>query len=102
YSEAMFARAEFNEPFRRAMEVEVERAEAYLRGGEPLVKLVAPELRVDVALFIAGGLGILRAIRAAGYDVWHKHPRLSRWQQMGLLARCWWSGGCGSAQRIAT
>jgi squalene synthase HpnC len=89
YGEAMFARGEFNAAFRQALSVEVERSEAYLRAGEPLVELMPAELRLEVALFVAGGLRILRAIRDQGYDVWRARPTVSRWQKLRLLADCW-------------
>jgi phytoene/squalene synthetase len=101
YSEEMFTRRQCNEAFRQAMRVEVDRAEHYLRGGEPLVQMMPAELRIDVALFVAGGLAILRAIRELDYDVWRKRPRLSRLRQLGLLTRCWWRAKQRSAWRIA-
>ncbi len=52
-------------PFRRLMTAEVDLAEGYLRRGLPLVRWMPPELQLDVALFVHGGLAILRAIQAA-------------------------------------
>ena len=46
------------------------------------------ELRLDVALFVAGGLAILRAIRDQDYDVWHAPAdRLATAKQLGCLCR---------------
>jgi squalene synthase HpnC len=90
YTEAMFARRECNEAFRRALGEEVDRAERYLRAGAPLVGLMPPALRLQVALFVGGGLEILAAIRRQDYDVWRTRPRVSRWTQLRLLARSWW------------
>jgi squalene synthase HpnC len=89
YSEPMLARGEHNEAFGRAMRVEVDRAGDYLRAGQPLVELVPTELRLEVALFVAGGLSVLDAIRSLDYDVWNRRPTVSRWQKLRLLARCW-------------
>ncbi len=75
--------------FRRALAVEVERAEGYLRRGAPLVGKMPPELRADVALFVGGGLAILEAIRRADYDVWSRRPTVSRRRKLGLLAGAW-------------
>ena len=72
------------------MAAEVDQAEGYLRRGLPLVALMPPELQLDVALFIHGGLAILRAIRRQDYDVWTARPKVSRWEKLGLVARCWW------------
>lgn len=90
YPEAMFARGEYNDAFRRAMRVEVDRAERYLRAGEPLVELMPRDLRLDVALFIAGGLAVVRAIRDRDYSVWRTRPTISKRKQLRLLAGCWW------------
>lgn len=86
----VFARGHASAAFRRAMELEVGRAETYLRAGEPLVELMPEELRIDVALFVAGGLSILQAIRDVDYDVWRKRPTISRRRQLRLLLQSWW------------
>jgi squalene synthase HpnC len=90
YDESMFARREFNDAFRGALREEVGRAELHLREGEPLVRLMPRELRLDVSLFVAGGLAILAAIRRQDYDVWRRRPTVSRPAKLGLLARNWW------------
>jgi squalene synthase HpnC len=90
YTEAMFAGSEFNAAFRRAMREEVDRAERYLRAGEPLAESMPRELRLDVTLITAGGLAVLRAIRDLDYNVWLKRPVISRAKQLALFARCWW------------
>ena len=90
YDEAMFARRECNEPFRRLLAAEVDQAEGYLRRGLPLATLMPPELQLDVALFVHGGLAILEAIRRQDYDVWTARPKVSEVEKLGLLASCWW------------
>ena len=94
YDEAMFARHEFNPAFRRLLADEVDRAEGFLRAGEPLVGLVTRQLRVDVRLFIDGGLAILDAIRRIDYNVWRTRPVVSKWAKLRLLFRAW-RGGLG-------
>ncbi len=89
YTEAMFARREFNAAFRQALAEEVDRAEGCLLAGRPLVDLMPQELRLEVALFIGGGLAILQAIRQADYNVWRSRPTVSRLRKLGLLARAW-------------
>ena len=74
YDDEMFARREVNDAFRRLMAAEVDLAEGHLRRGLPLVRWMPPELQLDVALFIHGGLAILRAIRQQNYDVWTSRP----------------------------
>jgi squalene synthase HpnC len=90
YTDDMFARGEFNAPFREAMREEVDRAEKHLRAGEALVERLPRELRLDVALMAAGGLAVLRAIRDLDYNVWLKRPVISKAKQLSLLAGCWW------------
>lgn len=90
YTDVMLARGEFNDAFRRALRVEVERAENYLQAGRPLVETMPAGFRRDVELFIAGGLATARAIRELDYNVWHVRPTISKGKQLWLLAGCWW------------
>jgi len=76
--------------FRDLLKCEVDRAEDFLRVGEPLVKLVSPQLRLSVRLFMDGGLAILAAIRRQRYDVWSRRPVVSKWTKLWLLARAYW------------
>ncbi len=76
---------QFNQAFARLMEFEVCRAEKYLRDGLPLLELVPRWLRIDVSLFIRGGLAILAAIRDQRYNVWQQRPTLSKWRKAGLV-----------------
>ncbi len=97
-----FARGTCEAAFRRALAHEVDRAEGYLRRGAPLVERVGAELRVEIELFVGGGMAILEAIRGADYDVWSRRPTVSRRRKLGLLAGAWlrsaaarvkWHGG---------
>ena len=94
--EGDFARRTASAAFRRALRLEVDRAEAYLRAGNPLVERMPRELRVDVALFVSGGLSILAAIRDCDYDVWTRRPTVSRGRQLRLLWQCWRRGRRGA------
>ncbi len=99
YTTAMWARQEFNDAFRRALVEEVDRAEHYLREGQALVALMPAELRLEVALFVAGGLQIVRAIRRQDYNVWRRRPRVSKLARLRLLATAWWqTRGAGTAE----
>jgi squalene synthase HpnC len=93
YDEAMFERHEFNRQFRQLLADEVDRAESFFRAGEPLVEKVPRELRVDIRLFIDGGLAILKAIRRIDFNVWQKRPTVGRGKKLRLLARAWWREG---------
>jgi squalene synthase HpnC len=90
YDEAMFARREPNQAFRRLLAVEVDQAEGFLRGGLSLVRLMPPELRLDVALFIHGGLAVLEAVRRQDYDVWSARPVVGKAEKLRLLSQVWW------------
>jgi len=89
YTEAMFARRECNEAFRRLMTAEVDRAEGFLLAGLPLANMMPRELRLDTALFIHGGLAILQAIRRRNYDVWTRRPTVSKMEKLRLFVNCW-------------
>jgi squalene synthase HpnC len=96
YDESMFARQEYNEAFRRLMAAEAAEAQGWLHRGLPLILEVPPDLRLDVALFVHGGLAALEAVRRRNYDVWSSRPALSRWEKLRLVARCWWRFRPGS------
>jgi squalene synthase HpnC len=93
YTPEMFARRQYNPAFRRALEQQVEQAQNFLQAGAPLVERMPGRLRVDIALFVAGGLDILDAIRRLNYNVWAHRPTVSKSRQLWLLARCWWNPG---------
>lgn len=90
YDHAMFANRAYNEPFRRLMAMQVERAGGWLKRGMPLVGQVDRALQLPVLLFIKGGLAILDAIRRQQYDVWTRRPSLSRWEKLHLAVDNWW------------
>lgn len=88
YVEEMFSRRECNAAFCGLMKMQVDRAEDFLRAGLPLIEMMPRELRLDTALFIRGGLAVLRAIRRLGYDVWHKRPTVSKIEKLKLFFQC--------------
>jgi phytoene synthase len=89
YTDAHFCRREYNAAFRKALQIEVDRAERQLQAGKPLVERIPRELQFDVSLFIAGGLAILNAIRRQDYNVWTSRPALSKSQKLAIAAREW-------------
>ncbi len=97
YGEADFAARRVNGAFRRLMAAEVEQAEGLLRQGADLVPRMPRELRLQVSLFVHGGLAVAEAIRRQQYDVWTERPRLSRVDKLRLAARCWWTLPRGAA-----
>jgi squalene synthase HpnC len=89
YTQAMFARGEFNPQFRQLMIGEVKRAAAMFDFGAPLVAKMPRELRIDVQLFIDGGRAILEAVRKIDYNVWRQRPVVSKWKKSNLLIGAW-------------
>jgi len=82
--------------------------ELFAQGGR-LNAMVSAELRVDLELFHRGGVAVLDAIEAIGYDTLHRRPVLSRGAQARLLGRAllsrvragWRSGPEPDAARAA-
>lgn len=90
YDDAMLARRETNGAFRRWMKTEVARAESWLLAGEPLVAMVPNWLRLDVELFLRGGLAVVAAVRRIDYNLWQQRPVVGRWRKLRLVAAAWW------------
>jgi squalene synthase HpnC len=97
YTSAMFAAREFNASFQRALRQEVDRAEAFLLEGRPLLPHLPRDLQLDVTLFLLGGLSILSEIRRADYNVWAARPTVSKWRKLALVPQAWWN--CRRAPR---
>jgi len=96
YDEVCIARRETSDAFRRWMAAEVERADAFLTSGLPLVERVPRALRIDVWLFIHGGLAVLEAIRRVDYDLWRRRPTVAKRAKLRLLWRGWWAARGGA------
>ena len=88
--EQTIAQGQTTTAFREAIAAEVSRAEDFLNAGWPLVASVAPELRIDVELFIRGGLAVAQAIRRSDFDVLRRRPTVSKHTKLRLLAATWW------------
>ena len=74
-----------NEAFLELMRFEVERARGALSTGRPLVDAVPGRLRVDIDLFVGGGLKILERIERIGYRVWETRPTVTKTDGVKLL-----------------
>ena len=90
-SEGVIAGKRATPEFRELMRFEVERAREWFRQGLPLVSQVRREVARDVELFSRGGMEILNAIEASGYDVLSSRPTLSRARKLALVGRAAWS-----------
>jgi squalene synthase HpnC len=71
----------------------VDRAEALLEQGRGLIDLVRPELRLQVHLFVHGGLATAQAIRMQDYNVLSRRPTVGKWRKARLLFDAWRYGG---------
>ncbi len=67
-----------NEPLRRLLEFEAERARGLLGSGEELGRRLGGRVGRAVALFAKGGLAALEALERADWDVFTQRPRPSR------------------------
>jgi squalene synthase HpnC len=91
YGEDRFARRECNDAFRQLLAERVDDAKQRLRDGLPLAAMMPVGLRRPVALFAAGGLAILEAIRRQKYDVWSRRPTVSKLDKLRLVMKFWWN-----------
>jgi squalene synthase HpnC len=80
-------------PLRRAVAVQVERAESLLGAGRPLVRRLRGWARVAVAGYVGGGLATATALRDAHYDVLQRHvgpSKLTTAVKAVRLMAGWW------------
>jgi squalene synthase HpnC/squalene synthase HpnD len=77
----------FDARFVALMKSLIARTRAIFQAGMPLATTVEPFLRVDLEMFSKGGLAVLDAIEASGYNTLEHRPALTKWTQIGLLAR---------------
>src|SRR5262249_48842160 len=76
----------FTPAFAELMRFEVDRARSMFAAGSALVPLMPADVQIDIDLFIRGGQATLSKIEAVGYNVWQTRPKLSKWDQLKLLA----------------
>ena len=65
----------------------IARTRELFSAGQPLTQTVERFLRVDLEMFRGGGLAILDAIEASGYNTLEHRPSLSKWTQAKLLGK---------------
>lgn len=87
YSDEDLQHRRTTDAFRELMRFEVDRARQFLLSGQPLIATMPGRLRVDIDLFLQGGLQILHEIEAIDYDVWSRRPVVSKWKFGRLFAR---------------
>jgi squalene synthase HpnC len=77
----------FSEKYVLLMKDLIARTRTLFDEGAPLAKMVDHRLSVDLEMFTRGGVAVLDAIEAMGYDTLHRRPSVSKLKQAGLLGR---------------
>jgi len=77
----------FDERYARLMKDLIARTRRLFAEGASLAKMVDGRLRVDLDMFTRGGVAVLDAIEAMGYDTLHHRPSVSKGKQARLLGR---------------
>lgn len=87
--EAALRHGQVDEAWRVLMRFEVERARALILSGSPLATRLPGRIGWELRLVVQGGLRILEAIEAAGYDVFRRRPQLKKADWLRLGWRAW-------------
>ena len=77
----------FGERYVGLMKDLIARTRTLFAEGQPLAKMVDGRLSVDLEMFTRGGLAVLDAIEAMGYDTLHHRPAVGKLKQAALLGR---------------
>jgi phytoene synthase len=77
----------FSERYVSLMKELIARTRELFEKGLPLSRKVQGKLSVDLEMFSRGGLAVLDAIEAMGYDTLNRRPAISKIKQAGLLGR---------------
>jgi squalene synthase HpnC len=77
----------FDERYVRLMKDLIARTRALFARGMPLANAVDGRLSIDLEMFSNGGLAVLEAIEAMGYDTLHHRPAIGKARQAQLLGR---------------
>ncbi len=77
----------FHQGYVHLMQDLICRTRELFAAGAPLPKLVDGRLSIDLDMFSRGGLAILDAIEACGYDTLHHRPVVTKGKQVRLLGQ---------------
>jgi squalene synthase HpnC/squalene synthase HpnD len=86
-SESDIVARRFDERYARLMKDLIARTRSLFAAGQPLARMVDGRLAVDLEMFTRGGLAVLDAIEAIGYDTLHHRPAVSKLKQAALFGR---------------
>lgn len=76
--------------FEKLMKFEVDRARQLFVEGYPLIDHLDSKLQTDFALFLRGGLEILKEIERRNYAVLKSRPRISKIGKARIFVSTWW------------
>ena len=85
--EADIVERRFDDRYVQLMKDLIARTRLLFAEGMPLAKTVDGRLSVDLEMFSRGGLAVLDAIEATGYDTLHQRPAIGKGKQIRLLGR---------------
>src|SRR6267142_5252564 len=86
-AEADLVNRRFDDRYVNLMKDLIARTRALFAEGVPLAKMVDSRLSIDLDMFSRGGLAVLDAIEASGYDTLHARPSIGKGKQARLLGR---------------
>ena len=86
-SEADIVQKRFTDAYPRLMKELIARTRVLFNEGMPLAKMVDTRLSIDLEMFSRGGLAVLDAIEASGYNTLQHRPSIGKAKQAGLLGR---------------
>jgi squalene synthase HpnC len=77
----------FDDRYVNLMKNLIARTRTLFAHGMPLASMVDSRLSIDLEMFSRGGIAVLDAIEAAGYDTLHNRPAIGKGKQARLLGR---------------
>ena len=86
-TEADIVNRRFDDRYVSLMKDLIARTRTLFTEGMPLAKMVDSRLSIDLDMFSRGGLAVLDAIEASGYDTLHERPSIGKGKQARLLGR---------------
>jgi squalene synthase HpnC len=86
-SESGIVERRFDHRYVNLMKDLIARTRQLFAQGAPLARMVSGRLSVDLEMFSRGGVAVLDAIEAMGYDTLHSRPSISKSKQIRLLGR---------------
>jgi len=86
-TEADIVNRRFDDRYVNLIKDLIARTRTLFAEGMPLAKMVDSRLSIDLDMFSRGGLAVLDAIEASGYDTLHERPSIGKGKQARLLGR---------------